>query len=185
MAMIQRFKLRAEGRVARAHLTQRGGHHVEAGMTLLELIIACAILAVLATAALPLARVAVIHRKETMLRYDLLQIRNAIDRYKDYADQNKIQVQAGTEGYPPDLETLVKGVSLTGAIGGSLNGSTDTKKIHFLRSLPTDPMTGNTDWGLRSVQDDPDSQAWGGTDVFNVYSKSTATALNGTKYSDW
>lgn len=177
MAILHRFRLHHEGRVARARSTRRRGHRVEAGMTLLELIIACAILAVLATAALPLARVGVIHKKETMLRYDLLQIRNAIDHYKDYADQNKIQVQAGTEGYPPDLDTLVKGVSLT--------GTTDNKKIHFLRSLPTDPMTGNTDWGLRSVQDDPDSQAWGGTDVFNVYSKSTATALNGTKYSDW
>lgn len=152
-------------------------HVAEAGMTLIELIIACAILAVLATAALPLARVAIIHKKEDDLHYRLREIRDAIDRYKDYADQNKIQVQAGTEGYPPDLETLVKGVPLT--------GTTDSKRIHFLRELPPDPMTGNTDWGMRSVQDDPDSQAWGGTDVFNVYSKSTSTALNGTKYSDW
>lgn len=185
MAMLHRIRLRQRGRAVRARSVQRHGRRVDTGMTLLELIIACAILAVLATAALPLARVAVIHKKETMLRYDLLQIRNAIDRYKDYADQNKIQVQAGTEGYPPDLETLVKGVSLTGSTGASLTGSAETKKIHFLRSLPTDPMTGNADWGLRSVQDDPDSQAWGGTDVFNVYSKSTATGLNGTKYSDW
>jgi len=158
-------------------VSRRPMHASQAGMTLIELIIACAILAVLSTVALPLARVAVIHKKEDMLRYHLRQIRDAIDRYKDYADQNKIQVQAGTEGYPPDLETLVNGVPLT--------GTTDNKKIHFLRNLPTDPMTGNTDWGLRSVQDDPDSQAWGGTDVFNVYSKSTATALNGTRYSDW
>jgi general secretion pathway protein G len=149
---------------------------VAAGMTLIELIIACAILAVLATAALPLARVAIVRRKESQLRYNLREIRDAIDRYKDYADLNKIQVQAGTEGYPPDLETLVKGVPLTGV---------QDKRIHFLRSIPPDPMTGNTDWGMRSVQDDPDSQAWGGTDVFNVFSKSTATAMNGTKYSDW
>jgi len=148
-----------------------------AGLTLIELIIACAILSVLATAALPLARVAIIRKKESMLRYDLRQIRDAIDRYKDYADQNKIQMQAGTEGYPPDLETLVNGVPIL--------GTQETKRLHFLRSIPVDPMTGNKDWGMRSVQDDPDSSAWGGTDVFNVYSKSTATALNGTKYSDW
>jgi general secretion pathway protein G len=146
-------------------------------MTLLELIIACAILSVLATAALPLARVAILRRKEAALRYDLRQMRDAIDRYKDYADQNKIQVQAGTEGYPPDLETLVKGVQLMGA--------QDKRRMVFLRELPVDPMTGNKDWGMRSVQDDPDSTAWGGTDVFEVFSKSTATALNGTKYSDW
>lgn len=147
-----------------------------AGMTLLELIIACAILSVLATAALPLARVAIMRRKEAELRYDLRQMRDAIDHYKDYADQNKIQVQAGTEGYPPDLETLVKGVPLTGV---------QDKRIHFLRQLPVDPMTGNKDWGMRSVQDDPDSTSWGGTDVFEVFSKSTATAMNGSKYSDW
>jgi general secretion pathway protein G len=146
-------------------------------MTLLELIIACAILSVLATAALPLARVAIIRRKESMLHYDLREMRDAIDRYKDYSDQNKIQVQAGTEGYPPDLETLVNGVPLL--------GTKDNRRLHFLRSIPVDPMTGNKDWGLRSVTDDPDSGAWGGDDVFNVFSKSTATALNGTKYSDW
>ena len=123
-------------------------------MTLLELIIACAILFVLATAALPLARVAIMRQKETELRYDLRQIRDAIDRYKDYADQNKIQVQAGTEGYPPDLETLAKGVH---------SRETRISAIHFLRELPVDPMTGNKDWGMRSVQDDPDSSAWGGT----------------------
>lgn len=161
---------------ARAVSKRRGVRALAAGMTLLELIIACAILSVLATAALPLARVAIMRKKETELRYDLREMRDAIDHYKDYADQNKIQVQAGTEGYPPDLETLVKGVPLNGV---------QDKRIHFLRELPVDPMTGNKDWGLRSVQDDPDSSAWGGTDVFDVFSKSTATALNGTKYSDW
>ncbi len=161
---------------ARSISDRRGVRAVAAGMTLLELIIACAILSVLATAALPLARVAIMRRKEAELRYDLRQMRDAIDHFKDYADQNKIQVQAGTEGYPPDLETLVKGVPLTGS---------QDKRIHFLRELPVDPMTGNKDWGMRSVQDDPDSTAWGGTDVFEVFSKSTATALNGSKYSDW
>lgn len=147
-----------------------------AGLTLIELILACAILMILATAALPLARVAVMHHKEEMLHYDLREMRDAIDRYKDAADQNKIQVQADTDGYPPDLQTLVDGVSLNGA---------QEKRIRFLREIPVDPMTGNKDWGMRSVQDDPDSTEWGGTDVFDVYSKSTGTALDGTKYSDW
>src|SRR5215469_1403043 len=143
-----------------------------AGMTLVELVIACAILAILATTALPLARVAVIRRKEATLRYDLRQMRDAINRYKDAADQNKIQVQAGTEGYPPDLDTLVNGVPLNGA---------QDKRIHFLRAIPVDPMTGNKDWGMRSVQDDPTTTAWGGTDVFDVFSRSTGTALDGSK----
>ena len=147
-----------------------------AGMTLLELVIACSILLILASVAMPLARVTVIRHKEEALRYDLRQMRDAIDRYKDDADKNLIQVQAGTEGYPPDLETLVNGVQLTGA---------QDKHVHYLREIPTDPMTGNEDWGLRSVQDDPDSTSWGGDDVFDVHSVSTGTALDGTKYSDW
>lgn len=147
-----------------------------AGMTLLELIFACSILLILAAVAMPLARVTVIRHKEELLRYDLREMRDAIDRYKDDADKNLIQVQAGTEGYPPDLETLVNGVQLTGA---------QDKHVHYLREIPTDPMTGNKDWGLRSVQDDPDTTSWGGDDVFDVYSQSTGTALDGTKYSDW
>jgi len=176
-----------------------------AGMTLLGLTIACAILLILATTAVPLARVAVMRRKEEALRVALREIRNAIDRYKDYADQGKIQVKAGTEGYPPDLQTLVTGVPLAGAgigapigtpagsLSGSSSGSTSgspggsqsSKRLHFLSKIPVDPMTGSTDWGLRSVQDDTDSTSWGGEDVFDVYSKSTGTAMNGTKYSDW
>jgi len=147
-----------------------------AGMTLLELIIACAMLIVLATAAIPLVRVSIAHRREAALRYDLRQMRDAIDRYKDAADKNLIQVQTGTEGYPPDLETLVKGVQLTSATGQS---------VHFLRQIPVDPVTGTADWGMRSVQDDPDSTSWGGQDVFDVYSPSTATGLDGTQYSNW
>jgi general secretion pathway protein G len=147
-----------------------------AGFTLLELILACSILFVLATVSIPLARVAIKRRKEADLRYDLREMRNAIDRYKDAADKNLIQVKAGTEGYPPDLETLVKGVQLTGA---------KSEHVRFLRELPKDPMTGTTDWGMRSVQDDTDTTSWGGQDVFDVYSKSTGTALDGTKYSDW
>jgi general secretion pathway protein G len=146
------------------------------GTTLLELLVACSILVVLATVAMPLARVAVIRHKESDLRYDLRQIRDAIDRYKDDADKNLIQVQAGTEGYPPDLETLVKGVQLTQA---------QDKRVHYLRQIPNDPFTGSTDWGLRSVQDDPDTTSWGGQDVFDVYSKAQGTGLNGAKYSEW
>jgi general secretion pathway protein G len=145
-------------------------------MTLLELIIACAILVILATVAIPLERVNLIRRRETTLRYNLREMRDAIDRYKDDADKNLIQVQAGTEGYPPDLQTLVTGVQLTEA---------QDRHVRYLRSIPVDPMTGNADWGLRSVQDDPDTTSWGGQDVFDVYSRSTGTALDGTKYSDW
>lgn len=146
------------------------------GMTLLELIIACGILVVLATVAVPLARVAVEERKETELRQDLREMRTAIDRYKDDADKNLIQVQAGTEGYPPDLQTLVEGVQLSGA---------QEQKVRYLRKIPTDPFTGDTNWGLRSVQDDSDSTQWGGQDIFDVYSRAQGTALNGSKYSDW
>ncbi len=148
----------------------------ESAMTLLELVAACAILLILAAVALPLERVTIIRHRETELREHLHEIRDAIDRYKDDADKGRIQVQAGTEGYPPDLDTLRDGVQLTGA--------KDTK-VHYLMKIPKDPMTKSTDWGLRSVQDDPDSTAWGGQDVFDVYSRSTDTALDGTKYSDW
>jgi general secretion pathway protein G len=149
----------------------------QAGMTLLELIIACAILMILSSMALPIARFTVMREREKELRMDLREMRNAIDKYKDLADQQKIRVEVGSEGYPPDLETLVKGV----AIGGGASG----KNIRFLRRIPVDPMTGRADWGLRSVQDDPDSTSWGGNNVFDVYSKSTATALDGTQYSSW
>jgi general secretion pathway protein G len=148
----------------------------EAGMTLLELIIACSILVVLASAALPVARYTIIRSKETELRRDLREMKDAIDRYKDLADRNLIRVEVGSEGYPPDLETLVKGVPL---------GAGTDRKIRFLRKIPVDPMTGQADWGLRAVQDDPDSTSWGGKNVFDVYSKSQATALDGSKYSDW
>ncbi|MGH9714343.1 MAG: type II secretion system protein [Candidatus Acidiferrales bacterium] len=165
---------------------------IAAGMTLLELIIACAIMLILATTAVPMARVMVVRRKEEDLRIALRQIRTAIDRYKDAADQNKIQVQAGTEGYPPDLATLVNGVQLTGggqAPGGAVLGGTASnsgkQRIHFLSRIPVDPMTGSTDWGMRSVQDDTDSTSWGGQNVFDVYTKSTGTAMNGTRYSEW
>ena len=145
-------------------------------MTLLELILACAILMILSSAALPVARYTIIHKKEELLRYQLRQMKDAIDRYKDLADSNKIRVEVGSEGYPPDLETLVKGVKL---------GAGDDKKIRFLRRVPVDPMTGQSDWGLRCVSDDPDSTSWCGKNVFDVYSKSQATASDGTRYANW
>lgn len=147
-----------------------------AGLTVLELIVACGILIVLSGMAVPMARVQIKRQKETDLRRDLIEMRDAIDRYKDAADQNLIKIEIGTEGYPPDLETLVNPVQLAGA---------PDRRIRFLRKIPVDPMTGTTDWGLRSVQDDPDSDSWGGQDVFDVFTKSTGTALDGTKYSDW
>jgi len=150
----------------------------QAGMSLLELIVACSILLILSSMALPIAKFTVIRQREKELREDLRDMRRAIDKYKDLADQQKIRVELGSEGYPPDLDTLVKGV----AVGGS---GAAGKNMRFLRRVPKDPMTGRTEWGLRSVQDDPDSTSWGGKNVFDVYSKSSGTALDGTKYSDW
>ncbi len=145
----------------------------EAGLTLVELIITVAIVAILATAALPIARFQVKREKERELRRDLWEMRDAIDRYKDAADKGAFQVKADSLGYPPDLETLVDGVEV------------QDKKVRFLRKIPVDPMTGNADWALRSNQDDPDSDSFGGQNVFDVHSKSDGTALDGTKYSTW
>jgi general secretion pathway protein G len=147
-----------------------------AGMTLLELIISCSILLVLSSMALPIFRYTVIREKEAELRYDLRTMKDAIDRYKELAEQHKFRTEVGSDNYPPDLETLVTGVQL---------GAGNDKKLRFLRKVPVDPMTGRADWGLRATGDDPDSTVWGGKSVFDVYSKSTGTALNGTKYSDW
>jgi general secretion pathway protein G len=148
----------------------------QSGMTLLELIIACSILLVLSSAALPMARYSVWRQKEKDLQQDLQDMRDAIDRYKDAADLQQIKIQPGSQNYPPDLETLVKGVPL---------GTNGDKVIRFLRKIPVDPVTGQAEWGLRAVGDDPDSTSWGGKNVFDVYSKSQGTAMNGTKYSDW
>jgi general secretion pathway protein G len=145
----------------------------EDGLTLVELIVTVAILSVLATAAIPIARFQVKREKEQQLRYNLWEIRSGIDAYKDAADRGAFQTKIDSMGYPPDLETLVNGVDVQG------------KKVRFLRKIPVDPMTGDTDWGLRSNQDEPDSDSWGGQNVFDVYSKSNGTALNGTKYKDW
>ena len=143
------------------------------GLTLVELIVAITILMILTTMALPFARLQIKRQKERDLRYALWQMRDAIDRYKDAADRNAFQVKIGTDGYPQDLDTLVKGVDVAG------------KKVRFLRSIPVDPMTGRAEWGTRSMQDDPKSQSSGGQSVFDVYSKSDGTAMDGTKYSDW
>lgn len=215
----------------------------QSGMTLLELIIACAILLVLASAAMPVARYTVKRQKEAELHRELREMRDAIDRYKDAADRNLIRVEVGTEGYPPDLDTLVKGVDLTSQQGAGIAGATTPgqpivpsggfgstfgtnsfgnsglgggsfgsnspggsgfgqtsgqgqgsgssqgqdliRHVRFLRRVPVDPMTGKAEWGMRSVQDDPDSTSWGGKNVFDVFSLSQGMALDGTKYSDW
>jgi general secretion pathway protein G len=146
------------------------------GFTLVELIAAMTILLILASAALPLARVQVQREREVELRRALRDMRQAIDRYKDFADRGMIPTKADTFGYPPDMETLVKGVELKGAA---------TARYKFLRRVPLDPMTGSADWGMRSMQDDPDSRSWGGQDLFDVYSKSQGIALDGTYYADW
>jgi general secretion pathway protein G len=145
----------------------------QAGLTLVELIVTVAILGILASAAVPIARFKVQRDKERELRYDLWQMRDAIDKYKDAADKNAFMTKVDSQGYPPDLEELVKGVDVQG------------KKVKFLRKIPVDPMTGKAEWGLHSMQDDPKSDSYGGQSVFDVYTKSTGTALDGTKYSDW
>jgi general secretion pathway protein G len=143
------------------------------GFTLIELIIATTLLLILTGLALPLARVVIKREKERDLRRALWQIRDAIDRYNDAAERGAFQTKVGSEKYPPDLQTLVDGVD----VGG--------KKLKFLRRIPIDPMTGNTEWGLRSMQDDPDSDSWGGDNVFDVFTKSQGTALDDTHYKDW
>ena len=148
----------------------------QAGMTLIELIIATGILMILSTAVLPVLRFTMIRAKEYELHRDLREMRNAIDHYKDDADRNLLRTEVGSNGYPPDLDTLVKGVN---------TGTSGTDKKRYLRRVPVDTMTGTKDWGMRSVQDDPDSTSWGGGNVFDVFSKSPATALDGSKYSDW
>jgi general secretion pathway protein G len=145
----------------------------ETGVTLMELIIVVTILSILATAAIPAVKFQVKRAKERELRADLWEMRRSIDMYKDVADLGGIQTKADSNNYPPDLQTLVDGVDVK------------DKKMRFLRAIPIDPMTGTADWGLRSNQDEPDSDSFGGQNVYDVYSKSEGTALDGTKYKTW
>lgn len=150
-----------------------GTNQCERGLTFVELIVTVAILSILAMAALPVARFQVKRQNERELRRDLWMIRDAIDKYKDAADRGAFQTKVDSQGYPPDLQTLVNGLDVQG------------KKLKFLRRIPVDPMTGKAEWGMRSMQDDPNSDSYGGQSVFDVYSKSQGTALDGTKYSTW
>lgn len=150
------------------------------GYTFVELLVVSAIIIILASAAMPLAKVTARRQREAELRHALREMRTAIDKYKDAADLGKIgslEIKAGSEGYPATLETLVEGVAAANDATG--------RKLKFLRRIPTDPMTRSTEWGMRAYQDDSDSSRWGGQNVFDVYTKFDGTALDGSKYKDW
>lgn len=154
-------------------MPQTATHNPEAGLTLVELIVVVTIVGILALGILPVARFQVRRAKEKELRYDLLTMRRAIDKYKEAGERGGFLIKQETFGYPEDLNKLVDGVDVQG------------KKVQFLRAIPVDPMTGQADWGMRSMQDDVDASSWGGQNVWNVYSRSQGTALNGTKYATW
>ena len=145
----------------------------ENGLTFVELIVTVAILSILAMAALPVARFQVKRQNERELKRDLWMMRDAIDKYKDAADRGAFQTKLESQGYPPDLQTLVTGVEVQG------------KKLKFLRRIPVDPITGAKEWGMRSYQDRPDAKSWGGQNVYDVFTTSDGTALDGSKYKDW
>jgi general secretion pathway protein G len=152
----------------------------EHGYSFIELLVVTAIMFILASAVMPLAQVTAQRQREVELRAALRQMRTAIDKFKDAVDQGRIaatELKPGSEGYPPDLETLVEGVPMQNDQSGV--------KLKFLRRIPIDPMTNSTEWGMRAYQDKPDSTSWGGQSVFDVYTKSGATAIDGTKYKDW
>jgi general secretion pathway protein G len=150
------------------------------GFSFLELVIVTAILMILASTIMPMAQVTAQRQREVELRRALREMRTAIDKFKDAVDNGQIpttELEPGSENYPPDLETLVNGVSAANDASG--------RKLKFLRKVPIDPMTKTTEWGKRAVQDRPDSQSWGGKNVFDVYTTYQGTALDGTKYRDW
>ena len=154
--------------------------HRDGGYTFIEVIVVTAILLILASAVMPLAQVTSQRQREVELHRELRTVRTALDRFKDAVDTGQIaasELEPGNEGYPPDLESLVEGITPANDASG--------RKLKFLRRIPIDPMTNSMDWGLRSYQDKPDSTSWGGKNVFDIYTKSTATALDGTKYRDW
>jgi len=146
------------------------------GYTLVELVVVCAVLIILAAIALPSTRYTWLRIQEMELHSALRQMRAAIDEHKRYADAGLIPIEFGTDGYPEDLEILAEGVEVIGQVD---------KKVRFLRRVPVDPMTGEAEWGLRSYEDEPDSTSWGGENVFDVYSLSGGTGLNGVPYSEW
>jgi general secretion pathway protein G len=154
----------------------RSRRRFAAGFTMVELAVVATMIAILAAMAVPVARYSLRRQKELELRYELRLMRDAIDKYKQLSDAGLIPLEVGGEGYPPDLDTLVKGVNLVGQV---------KKKQKFIRRIPIDPMTGKAEWGLRSYQDEPDSFAWGGQNVYDVYSLSDAKGLDGTLYKDW
>jgi general secretion pathway protein G len=156
------------------------GLAAQAGFTFIELLVVATLLVILASAVMPLTRVTVQRTREAELHRILREMRTAIDKYKEAVDAGVVantEINVGSEGYPKDLETLVEGVT-------KANDATGTK-MKFLRRIPIDPMTNSTDWGMRSYSDKPDSTSWGGSNVFDVYTKSEGKALDGTKYRDW
>jgi general secretion pathway protein G len=158
----------------------RGTQHRESGYTFVEMIVVAAIIMIMASAILPLAKVTAQRTREAELRRSLREMRTAIDKYKDAADLGQIgslELKVGAENYPPDLQTLVDGVTAANDATG--------RKLKFLRRIPVDPMTRGTEWGLRSYQDKPDADRWGGQNVFDVHTTFGGTALDGTKYKDW
>jgi general secretion pathway protein G len=153
------------------------------GFTLTEILVTAAILGILAGVAMPLVKVSLQREKEVELHRSLRLVREAIDAYKKLADEKKIEVENETNGYPPTLEILVKGVKVKAE--NSPDGKSEDKLVKFLRRIPIDPFTGTKDWGMRSDQDEPDSISWGGENVFDIYTKSRRIALDGSKYTDW
>ena len=159
-------------------MMRRLGH--AGGYTFVELLVVTTIVLILASAVQPLARVTIQRAREAELRRVLREVRTAIDKFKDAADAGQIpttELKANNEGYPPDLQTLVDGVSVANDATG--------RKLKYLRRIPVDPVTGETEWGLRAYQDKPDSTSWGGQNVYDIYSLSQGTGLDGTKYRDW